>query len=85
LNFPQETPQVVVHGPGGKGYCLASKGFSSGCVQWKYAVLKETRGNIHFLPFFMEDCHLICYKTKLQSGNQALKFDLIDRQNFLAI
>lgn len=44
-NCTLETPRVVCHGPGGRGFCLSSRGFKSGIVQWKVRVLKELKGN----------------------------------------
>ena len=40
-----ESNNIVTHGPGGKGYCIANKGMSTGCYVWKFTLLKETRGN----------------------------------------
>eukprot|EP00094_Tigriopus_californicus_P005559 TCALIF_05356-PA protein Name:"Similar to HERC1 Probable E3 ubiquitin-protein ligase HERC1 (Homo sapiens)" AED:0.03 eAED:0.03 QI:0/0.90/0.58/1/0.81/0.83/12/0/1884 len=36
---------LAVHSPGGRGYCRAQQGFSAGCVQWNYTIVKETKGN----------------------------------------
>ena len=40
-----ETRNTLLHGSGGKGYSLANKGITSGCVQWTFDIMKETRGN----------------------------------------
>ena len=40
-----DTRSTLLHGSGGKGYCLANKGITSGCVQWTFDILKETKGN----------------------------------------
>lgn len=36
---------LAVHSPGGRGFCRGQQGFSSGCVQWTYNIVKETKGN----------------------------------------
>ena len=40
-----DTRNTLLHGSGGKGYCLGSTGITSGCVQWTFDILKETKGN----------------------------------------
>lgn len=40
-----ENNQTLVHGRGGRGYGVADVGFSSGCHQWKFLIVKENRGN----------------------------------------
>ncbi|CAL8069477.1 unnamed protein product [Orchesella dallaii] len=40
-----ENNQTLCHGRGGRGYGVADVGFSSGCHQWKFLIVKENRGN----------------------------------------
>lgn len=42
-----ETSQVICHAQGGRGYCQARRGLSgeSGTYQWKFKVLKDSKGN----------------------------------------
>ena len=40
-----EGGHTLVHGPGGRGYGLASSPIISGCYQWKFLIVKENRGN----------------------------------------
>ena len=39
-----EGGHTLVHGPGGRGYGLASSGITTGCFQWKFLIVKESRG-----------------------------------------
>uniref|UniRef100_A0A8C2A9Q1 HECT-type E3 ubiquitin transferase n=1 Tax=Cyprinus carpio TaxID=7962 RepID=A0A8C2A9Q1_CYPCA len=40
-----ESGNVLSHGPGGKGYGLATTAITSGCFIWKFYITKENRGN----------------------------------------
>ncbi|XP_037084977.1 probable E3 ubiquitin-protein ligase HERC1 [Pollicipes pollicipes] len=40
-----ENGQTLVHSQGGKGYGLGTTGIKSGCYQWKFLIVRETRGN----------------------------------------
>lgn len=40
-----EGGHTLVHGPGGRGYGLATSPITSGCYQWKFLIVKENRGN----------------------------------------
>ena len=43
---PPETKNAVIcHSAGGKGYCLADEGFSTGKHEFKFKIVKETKGN----------------------------------------
>ncbi|XP_047741202.1 probable E3 ubiquitin-protein ligase HERC1 [Hyalella azteca] len=39
-----EGGHTLVHGPGGRGYGLGSTPITSGCFQWKFLIVKESRG-----------------------------------------
>ena len=39
-----ESGHTLVHGTGGRGYGLASSAITSGCIQWKFLIVKESRG-----------------------------------------
>ncbi|XP_037548156.1 probable E3 ubiquitin-protein ligase HERC1 [Nematolebias whitei] len=40
-----ESGNILSHGPGGKGYGLATTAITSGCFTWKFYITKENRGN----------------------------------------
>ncbi|CAG7693965.1 unnamed protein product, partial [Allacma fusca] len=40
-----EGGQTLVHGRGGRGYGVSNIGFTAGCHQWKFLIVKENRGN----------------------------------------
>ncbi|XP_075226553.1 putative E3 ubiquitin-protein ligase HERC1 isoform X4 [Lycorma delicatula] len=41
-----EGGQILVHGPGGRGYGLGNTPFTNaGCYQWKFIIVKEHKGN----------------------------------------
>ncbi|KAF0297934.1 putative E3 ubiquitin-protein ligase HERC1 [Amphibalanus amphitrite] len=40
-----ENGQTLVHSQGGKGYGLGTTGIKSGCYQWRFLIVRETRGN----------------------------------------
>jgi len=40
-----DNSQTVVHDSGVRGYALANTAISSGCYQWKFLIVKESKGN----------------------------------------
>ncbi|KAL6096756.1 uncharacterized protein ACO6RY_06004 [Pungitius sinensis] len=40
-----ESGNILSHGPGGKGYGLATTAITAGCFIWKFCITKENRGN----------------------------------------